>query len=119
MAPGYRSPLRPIPINLIPDPSVFYDSAQVDHMGLSNDNLEHQSVKSDCGGVLLYNDDHDTDNFAKDSWWIEALEVADDIESKQKKMELSTMVSCSKAHISSLAADYLSSLSFLMPRAAI
>ncbi|KAG8652962.1 DNA-directed primase/polymerase protein isoform X7 [Manihot esculenta] len=88
---GYRSPLRPIPINLIPDPSVFYDSAQVDHMGLSNDNLEHQSVKSDCGGVLLYNDDHDTDNFAKDSWWIEALEVADDIESKQKKMELSTM----------------------------
>ncbi|KAF2315540.1 hypothetical protein GH714_040041 [Hevea brasiliensis] len=89
---GYRSPLRPIPINLIPDPSFSYDPVQVvHHMGLSNDNLEYQSVNNNCGGVLLYNDDHDTDNFTKDSWWLEAVKVADDIESKRKTVELSTV----------------------------
>ncbi|KAF2315560.1 hypothetical protein GH714_040068 [Hevea brasiliensis] len=84
--------LRPIPINLIPDPSFSYDPVQVvHHMGLSNDNLEYQSVNNNCGGVLLYNDDHDTDNFTKDSWWLEAVKVADDIESKRKTVELSTV----------------------------
>ncbi|KAJ6684082.1 hypothetical protein OIU85_007740 [Salix viminalis] len=53
---GYRSPLRPIPWNVIPDPPYSYDSVQlVDQIGCS-----------------------------KDSWWLEAIKVADVIENKQK-----------------------------------
>ncbi|XP_012090174.1 DNA-directed primase/polymerase protein isoform X2 [Jatropha curcas] len=89
---GYRSPLRPIPINLIPDPSFVHDSVQIaNHMGLTSDTPDYQSVNSGCEGILLYNDEHDTDSCAKDSWWLEAAKVADDIESKQKLVELSTL----------------------------
>ncbi|KAG5227434.1 DNA-directed primase/polymerase protein [Salix suchowensis] len=53
---GYRSPLRPIPWNVIPDPPCSYDSVQlVDQIGCS-----------------------------KDPWWLEAIKVAEVIENKQK-----------------------------------
>ncbi|KAM4076281.1 hypothetical protein ACJW30_12G050900 [Castanea mollissima] len=60
---GYRSPLRPIPIDIIPDPLVFFDSDQT---------INH-------------------DNCSKDSWWVEAIRVADDIENKKNTVELSNM----------------------------
>lgn len=94
MASGYRSPLRPIPIKTIPDPLVFFDSDQTMDHGVSTvNNLEHRFVDSDEEHVLLYNDENITDNNIKDSWWLEAIRVADDIENKKNTEELSNMVS--------------------------
>lgn len=94
MASGYRSPLRPIPIDVIPDPLVFFDSDQTINHGVSRvNNLNHQFVDSDEEHALLYNDENITDNCSKDSWWVEAIRVADDIENKKNTVELSNMVS--------------------------
>ncbi|GMY07329.1 DNA-directed primase/polymerase protein [Fagus crenata] len=89
---GYRSPLRPIPIKTIPDPLVFFDSDQTMDHGVSTvNNLEHRFVDSDEEHVLLYNDENITDNNIKDSWWLEAIRVADDIENKKNTEEFSNM----------------------------
>ncbi|XP_065615961.1 uncharacterized protein LOC111994508 isoform X1 [Quercus suber] len=89
---GYRSPLRPIPIDVIPDPLVFFDSDQTINHGVSRvNNLNHQFVDSDEEHALLYNDENITDNCSKDSWWVEAIRVADDIENKKNTVELSNM----------------------------
>ncbi|XP_011046040.1 PREDICTED: DNA-directed primase/polymerase protein [Populus euphratica] len=82
---GYRSPLRPIPWNVIPDPPYSYDSVQmVDQIGSANDNLKLQHVSNECEDFLLCDNKHDPDSCSKDSWWLEAIKVADDIENKQK-----------------------------------
>ncbi|XP_065869199.1 uncharacterized protein [Euphorbia lathyris] len=84
---GYRSPLRPIPVNLIPDPYA-YDSVQVVHHNeMTNSNLDCQYGDNGCERVLLYNDGNDMEG-CQDSWWLEAIRVADDVECKQKRMEL-------------------------------
>lgn len=81
MAPGYRSPLRPIPIGIIPDPSVFFDSDQTLNNGGSTVNKpNHQFVDKDKEHVLLCYDQNITDGCIRDSWWLEAMRVADDIE---------------------------------------
>ncbi|KAJ6960816.1 uncharacterized protein [Populus alba] len=82
---GYRSPLRPIPWNVIPDPPYSYDSVQmVDQIGSTNDYLKLQHVSNECEDFLLCDNKHDPDSCSKDSWWLEAIKVADDIENKQK-----------------------------------
>lgn len=82
---GYRSPLRPIPWNVIPDPPYSYDSVQmVDQIGSTNDNLKLQHLSNECEDFLLCDNKHDPDSCSKDSWWLEAIKVADDIENKQK-----------------------------------
>ncbi|KAK9994593.1 hypothetical protein SO802_024296 [Lithocarpus litseifolius] len=89
---GYRSPSRPIPIDIIPDPLVFFDSDQTINHGVSRvNNLNHQFVDSNEEHALLYNDENITDNCSKDSWWVEAIRVADDIENKKNTVELSNM----------------------------
>ncbi|KAB5516862.1 hypothetical protein DKX38_027510 [Salix brachista] len=82
---GYRSPLRPIPWNVIPDPPYSYDSVQlVDQIGSTNDNLKLQHFSNGCEHFLLCDDKHDPDSCSKDSWWLEAIKVAEVIENKQK-----------------------------------
>ncbi|WCJ36730.1 DNA-directed primase/polymerase protein [Euphorbia peplus] len=75
---GYRSPSRPIPIYLIPDE-------------MTNSNLGCQYADNGCERVLLYNDGNNMEGCGQDSWWLEAIRVADDVECKQKTMELGNM----------------------------
>ncbi|XP_022736410.1 DNA-directed primase/polymerase protein isoform X2 [Durio zibethinus] len=85
---GYRSPLRPIPMDCIPGPSFFFDSRQiVDDDGLIRNNLECQVINDEERG-LLYSNESDLDNCTKDSWWLEAIKVADNIESKPERLML-------------------------------
>jgi hypothetical protein len=94
MALGYRSPLRPIPIGIIPDPSVFFHSDQTEsHGGPTVNNLDLQFVNTDEERLLLYNDANITNSCTKDPWWSEAIRVADDIENKKDTVEVSNMVS--------------------------
>lgn len=94
MALGYRSPLRPIPIDIIPDPSVFFHSDQTKSpRGPTANNLDLQFVNTDEKSVLLYNDENITNSCTKDPWWFEAIRVADDIESKKDTVKVSNMVS--------------------------
>ncbi|XVF53526.1 hypothetical protein PTKIN_Ptkin05aG0106000 [Pterospermum kingtungense] len=89
---GYRSPLRPVPMDCIPDSSFFFDSRQIaDEDGLTSNNLDYQFVDNNEGRVLLYSNESDLDNCAKDSWWLEAIKVADDIESKPERSMLNDM----------------------------
>ncbi|KAK8657228.1 hypothetical protein V6N13_035479 [Hibiscus sabdariffa] len=89
---GYRSPLRPIPSDCIPESSFFFDSSQmVDDDGLlTSNNLEYRSVNNNNneGRVLLYGNEGDLDYSTKDSWWLEAIKVADTIESKPGRLML-------------------------------
>ncbi|KAK2653993.1 hypothetical protein Ddye_013849 [Dipteronia dyeriana] len=90
----YRSPLRPIPIDTIPDFMFPYDSGQqMTHQGsLTHINIEYQQVDNDGERDLLYNDEQNTASCSKDTWWVEAVKVADDVENKQKTFELSNMM---------------------------
>ncbi|KAL5746421.1 hypothetical protein ACOSP7_027567 [Xanthoceras sorbifolium] len=90
---GYRSPLRPIPIETVPDLLLSYDSGQMAHHGgLTHIDIEYQLVDNNGERDLLYDDEHNTASCSKDSWWVEAIKVADTIENKQKTFELSNMV---------------------------
>lgn len=94
MVAGYRSPLRPIPMDCIPDSSFFFDSRQlVDEDELTSNNLDYEFVDNNEGRVLLYSNGSDLDNCNKDSWWLEAIKVADDIESKPERSMFNDMVS--------------------------
>ncbi|XWS61235.1 hypothetical protein CRYUN_Cryun07bG0108500 [Craigia yunnanensis] len=76
----------------IPDSSFFFDSRQiVDDDGLTSNNLEYQFVNNDEGRVLLYSNESDLDNCAKDSWWLEAIKIADSIESRPERLMLNDM----------------------------
>ena len=71
IAPGYRSPLRPIPWEIIPD------------------KLPHEGVHN-----LEFNNDEDIANSSTpDSWWLEFAKVADKVEKKQDFSQLNMMVS--------------------------
>lgn len=70
---------------MIPDPPYSYDSVQmVDQIGSTNDYLKLQHVSNECEDFLLCDNKHDPDSCSKDSWWLEAIKVADDIENKQR-----------------------------------
>lgn len=72
-ATGYRSPLRPIPWDIIPE--------TVHHEGSGVHNLEQ------------YNDENTANNSTPDSWWLEAMRFADNVERMPDLSELSKMVS--------------------------
>ncbi|KAE9592559.1 hypothetical protein Lalb_Chr19g0130571 [Lupinus albus] len=78
---GYRSPLRTIPVHVFSNPSVLFDSS-----GMLDDK---QLVDDDNNQNFLHCKDNVGDN-SNDSWWIEAIKVVEDIESKQTKTEPST-----------------------------
>ncbi|KAK7283601.1 hypothetical protein RIF29_13225 [Crotalaria pallida] len=76
---GYRSPLRPIPVHVFSNPTVLFDSSEMLHdRQLVDDNDGKQN--------LLHCEDNVGDN-SNDSWWLEAIKVVEDIESKQTKTE--------------------------------
>lgn len=74
MASGYRSPSRPIPLDIIPEMVHEYRN-------------DHECVP--------YGDENMTSSCITDSWWLEAIRVADDVENK--KIDISNMVSCVRA----------------------
>lgn len=69
MASGYRSPSRPIPLDIIPEMVHEYRN-------------DHECVP--------YGDENMTSSCITDSWWLEAIRVADDVENK--KIDISNMV---------------------------
>ncbi|GMP24602.1 hypothetical protein CsSME_00001809 [Camellia sinensis var. sinensis] len=76
---GYRSPLRPIPIDVIPDATIFINF--VGHNGGSVDeNLECQLVENVQEHITFYGDESVTDSVKKDEWWLEAIRVAEKVE---------------------------------------
>lgn len=82
-----------IPDDITPDPSLFFDSNHTaNHGGPTLNNPDHQFLDNDEKNVLLHNDENFIDSFSKDSWWLEASRVAEDIENK-KNSKLSNMVS--------------------------
>ncbi|KAL7229826.1 hypothetical protein ACSBR2_008391 [Camellia fascicularis] len=86
---GYRSPLRPIPINVIPDATIFFNF--VGHNGGSVDeNLECQLVENGQGHITFYGDESATDSGKKDEWWLEAIRVAEKVENP-KTLDFSGM----------------------------
>lgn len=81
---GYRSPLRPIPIDVIPSPWVSTDSEQISNDIVSTDDcIKYQSLTNDENCLLLFSDKNITDSSVKDSWWLEVTRVADDVENKR------------------------------------
>ncbi|XP_031269541.1 DNA-directed primase/polymerase protein isoform X2 [Pistacia vera] len=89
---GYRSPLRPIPLDSIPDPMFSSDSRQMmQHGGLTDNNIEYQLVNNYWEQDMSCYDDDNTESCGKDSWWIEAINLANDIENKQKTWDSSNM----------------------------
>ncbi|KAM7499710.1 hypothetical protein LguiA_024124 [Lonicera macranthoides] len=65
---GYRSPLRPIPANAIPEFS----------------NYQIQEEKDDDESMVV-------DNCMKDEWWLEAIRVANEFESMPQRIDLVDM----------------------------
>lgn len=103
MAPGYRSPFRPIPMDPIPDLPFSSDSEHmVHHGGSSHNNTEYQFVKNYEKHDLLYDDERDTESYCKDSWWIEAVKFANDVENKKMTCELGNLVSLLKTYLALL-----------------
>ncbi|KAL0548712.1 hypothetical protein IC582_013176 [Cucumis melo] len=81
---GYRSPLRPIPIDAIPSPWVSTDSGQISNDMVSTDDcIDYQFPSNDENCLLLFSDKNITDSSVKDSWWLEVMRVADDVENKR------------------------------------
>ncbi|EXC05956.1 Coiled-coil domain-containing protein 111-like protein [Morus notabilis] len=68
---SYRSPLRPIPWDIIPE--------TVHHEGSGVHNLEQ------------YNDENTANSSTPDSWWLEAMRFADNVERMPDLSELSKM----------------------------
>ncbi|CAI0546465.1 unnamed protein product [Linum tenue] len=91
---GYKSPFRPVPIDMIPNQSFPRDSGQtLSQAALTNDCLEYQFVDSSYDGAMPWNASNSgTGSSGKDSWWLEAMKVAEDIETKRNPMEPSQMV---------------------------
>ncbi|XP_040367333.1 DNA-directed primase/polymerase protein isoform X6 [Rosa chinensis] len=65
---GYRSPSRPIPWNIVPD--MVYECQK-----------DHERV--------FFDDENTASSGVTDSWWLEAIRVADEVENKQNSLELS------------------------------
>lgn len=86
---GYRSPLRPIPIDALPSPWVSTDSEQIlNDTEFNDDRINYQSLSNDQNCLLLFSDKKNiTDSSVKDSWWLEAIRVADDVENKRNMVE--------------------------------
>ena len=90
---GYRSPSRPIPMDVIPNTAVLMDSVQTEHhVGSTSNHLGYSLVENDQECVSLYNDKSITDSCKKDAWWLEAIRFADNVESVQHMRDLSDTV---------------------------
>ncbi|KAI3884604.1 hypothetical protein MKX03_000602 [Papaver bracteatum] len=81
---GYRSPTRPLPIDIIPDTAAFMSTLQTDDYKSMSNNLDYQ-----CGNTGLEHNScgEDLGCCNQNSWWLEAMRVADEIENKRKAQE--------------------------------
>uniref|UniRef100_A0A803PQA3 DNA-directed primase/polymerase protein n=1 Tax=Cannabis sativa TaxID=3483 RepID=A0A803PQA3_CANSA len=65
---GYRSPLRPVPLDIIPD-TLDQKGSEVYELGQQNDkSMAHNSIST------------------PDSWWLEAMRLADNVEKRQENI---------------------------------
>ncbi|KAL3524326.1 hypothetical protein ACH5RR_017160 [Cinchona calisaya] len=74
---GYRSPLRPIPDDVNPDPTNFLHLAGQNEVQMDTPSTTDQNLLDSC---------------KKDSWWNEAMRLADKVENIQRKLDLTGMV---------------------------
>lgn len=65
--PGYRSPLRPVPEEIVPDTTIFFNS--VNHNEIQEHNTDYNSTSI-------------VDSCLKDGWWLEAVNFAEQVEKK-------------------------------------
>ncbi|XP_028799436.1 DNA-directed primase/polymerase protein isoform X3 [Neltuma alba] len=88
---GYRSPSRPLPVDVIYKSSVEFNSfGMVDNGQSINDERRHPLLNNDQARKSPSYNDNITDS-PSGSWWLEALKAVEKVENKQKKTELSTM----------------------------
>ncbi|XP_021892243.1 DNA-directed primase/polymerase protein isoform X3 [Carica papaya] len=84
---GYRSPLCLVPMDIIPDPSCCFGSGQTGHHKKQINNFKDQFVYTEQElGSSQSNNGHSVECSSKKSWWLEAVKVADDLESKPKEL---------------------------------
>ncbi|KAL4317632.1 hypothetical protein AHAS_Ahas15G0404500 [Arachis hypogaea] len=76
---GYRSPLRQIPVHVFANSSVVCGSEILD---------DEQTIDNERENILQY--EGDVDDNCNDSWWLDVVKVAEEIE-KQTKTEPSTV----------------------------
>jgi DNA-directed primase/polymerase protein len=87
---GYRSPMRAVPWDVIPELNSVLESAQTDYEGkVVEVNIEGSSQNEYVGDgkTIMENDDEDTD------WWEEAVKFADSIENIDHAPGLCKLVS--------------------------
>lgn len=72
---GYRSPLRPVPNGVIPDPAVFLHLVGQSEVPLDTVSTPDQNLMDSC----------------KKEWWTEAIRLADQVESIQRTLDLTGM----------------------------
>ncbi|KMZ62192.1 hypothetical protein ZOSMA_486G00100 [Zostera marina] len=89
---GYRSPIRPIPCDMIPDVATVFNSTQTQNyrqvMNINFDRNEEDENKSSCTDVECI-----TDSCKKDSeWWQEAIKYADAVENPKNESELNHLL---------------------------
>ncbi|XP_052205564.1 uncharacterized protein LOC127810238 isoform X2 [Diospyros lotus] len=87
---GYRSPLRPVPKDVLPDASVFFSSLGHNNGSLDR-NLECQLVENGQEHITFCGDENMTDSCKKQGWWLEAARVAEKMENMCKTLDLSEM----------------------------
>ena len=98
IALGYRSPLRPLPWDVIPNSSMRYNSKQTENYAeVLNGNLDLQPNEINmeyhsCDGEWTTGSCNDND------WWQEAIRYADSIESLGNAPHFSKLV-CQIFHI--------------------
>ncbi|KAG2280748.1 hypothetical protein Bca52824_051968 [Brassica carinata] len=79
----YRSPIRPVPDSYLPE-DIVYDQGETQNVS-NNLYLEGESY--------IDNEREPDSASSRDSWWLEAAKIADDLESKPKTLEPHTLES--------------------------
>ncbi|RZB91845.1 DNA-directed primase/polymerase protein isoform B [Glycine soja] len=91
---GYRSPSRQIPVHVFSNPSdVIGSFGLLDDEQPVDDKLRHQLDDNKEQNLLQFKDT--VEDNSNDSWWLEAIRVVEEMENKQTKTEVSSMVSTS------------------------
>eukprot|EP00268_Persea_americana_P009195 TRINITY_DN13650_c2_g1_i2.p1 TRINITY_DN13650_c2_g1~~TRINITY_DN13650_c2_g1_i2.p1 ORF type:complete len:630 (-),score=102.26 TRINITY_DN13650_c2_g1_i2:433-2322(-) len=90
---GYRSPLRPIPRDTIPDDMALFNSTwNENYREVMNINLDVHVGENNVQRSHPKFDEGITDSCKKDGgWWLEAIRIADDIENKPKEPDFSEL----------------------------
>lgn len=91
---GYRSPLRPVPWDVIPDSEVFRSANTENCREIMDKGFDTQFDGNNVENNSCDNGEWITDSCKKDSsWWQEAMRYADCIEEMRNAAELSKLVS--------------------------